>query len=259
MGATAVPVRLREENGFQLDRSDLEKAVTPRTKMLVLTQPNNPTTTIYDKASMEILTDLAIHHDLILVCDQAFEDFCFERELITPASLPGMFERTITVFSFSKGMGLSGYRVGYLVCSDVIMDSMYANAVSVLGAAHTVSQIAVLAALKDTSFMEEFRTAFDYRRKTAYQILNSIPGVSMQLPESGFLCWVDVHELGSSTDIAAYLLREARVSVNDGINYGPGGEGHLRIVLGVYRDNKRVTDALYRIREALLKYPGTGA
>ena len=259
MGATAVPVRLREENGFQLDRSDLEKAVTPRTKMLVLTQPNNPTTTIYDKASMEILADLAIRHDLILVCDQAFEDFCFKRELITPASLPGMFERTITVFSFSKGMGLSGYRVGYLVCSDVIMDSMYANAVSVLGAAHTVSQIAVLAALKDTSFMEEFRTAFDYRREAAYQILNSIPGVSMQLPESGFLCWVDVHELGSSTDIAAYLLREARVSVNDGINYGPGGEGHLRIVLGVYRDNKRVTDALYRIREALLKYPGTGA
>lgn len=224
--------------------------------MVVLTQPNNPTTTIYDEASMKLLADLVIRHDLILVCDQAFEDFCFERELITPASLPGMFERTVTVFSFSKGMGLSGYRVGYLVCCDAIMDSMYANAVSVLGATHTVAQMAVLAAFQDLSFMEEFRSAFDYRRKAAYEILNSIPGVSMQLPESGFLCWVDVHELGSSAEIAAYLLQEARVSVNDGVNYGPGGEGHLRIVLGVYRDNQRVIDALNRIRDALLKYQG---
>lgn len=152
-------------------------------------------------------------------------------------------------------MGLSGYRVGYIVCGDQIMDTMFANAVSVLGATNTVSQMAVLAALRDTGFMKEFEDAFNYRRKAAYEILNQVPGVSMKMPESGFLCWVDVSRLGNSTDIASYLVKEAKVSVNDGINYGTGGEGHLRIVLGVYRDNQKVVDALYRIQDALMRYP----
>ena len=169
-------------------------------------------------------------------------------------TLSGMFERTITVFSFSKGMGLSGYRVGYLVCDDWIMDGMFANAVSVLGATNTVSQIVMTAALENTEFMDEFGKAFDFRRKEAYRILNSIPGVSMQMPESGFLCWVDVSRLGSSAEIVEYLLKEARVSVNDGVNYGIGGEGHIRIVLGVYKDNRKVVDALEGIRDALLRY-----
>ena len=76
----------------------------------------------------------------------------------------------------------------------------------------------------------------------------------MEMPESGFLCWVDVSKLGNSTDIASYLVQEAKVSVNDGINYGTGGEGHLRIVLGVYRDNQKVVNALYRMHDALIKY-----
>ena len=79
--------------------------------------------------------------------------------------------------------------------------------------------------------------------------------MSCLLPESGFLCWVDVSEPGSSSDIVSYLLKEARVSVNDGVNYGPGGEGHLRIVLGVYRDDRKVEEALNRIADALRRYP----
>ena len=257
MGGTVVPVLLKAEQGYQIEEEQLEELITPKTKMVVLTHPNNPTTTVFNRNSLEALANVVIKHELILVCDQAFEDFCYENEMITPAALPGMFDRTVTVFSFSKGMGLSGYRVGYIVCGDQIMDTMFANAVSVLGATNTVSQMAVLAALKDSHFMKTFETAFDYRRKAAYEILNQIPGVSMEVPESGFLCWVDVSKLGDSTDIASYLVKEAKVSVNDGINYGAGGEGHLRIVLGVYRDNQKVVDALYRMRDALMRYPRT--
>lgn len=255
MGGVVVPVPLQAENGFQFTEADLEQRVTAKTKLVVLTHPNNPTTTVFNRASLEALAAVIIRHNLVLVCDQAFEDFCYENEMITPAALPGMFERTVTVFSFSKGMGLSGYRVGYLVAPDTVMDAMYANAVSVLGATHTASQLAVLAALQDTSFMQEFEAAFDRRRKAAYEILNSIPGVQMQLPQSGFLCWVDVSRLGDSGEIVQYLLRQAKVAVNDGINYGAGGAGHLRIVLGVYRDDQKLIDALHRIRDALLRYP----
>ncbi len=254
MGGTPVPVPLFEEDGYQFRMEEFEKRVSEKTKLVVLTHPNNPTTTVFNEQSLNALAEFVIRHDLILVCDQAFEDFCYENKMITPASLAGMFERTVTVFSFSKGMGLSGYRVAYLVCSDRIMDTMYANAVSVLGATNTVSQLAVMAALEDSSFMKEFETAFDVRRKKAYEIINSIPNVSMQMPESGFLCWVNVSKLGNSSDIVQYLVKEAKVSVNDGVNYGLGGEGHLRIVLGVYRDNQRVFEALERIKKALIAY-----
>lgn len=253
-GGKVVPVELKEENGFQLDIDKFEEVVTDKTKMVVLTHPNNPTTTVFNRKSLEDLAEFVIKHDLILVCDQAFEDFCYENELITPAALPGMFERTITVFSFSKGMGLSGYRVAYLVCSDVIMDSFFANAVSILGATNTVSQLAIIEALKDSSFMDTFEKAFDIRRKEAYRILNSIPNATMLMPESGFLCWLNVSKIGNSSEIVSYLVKEAKVSVNDGINYGIGGEGHLRIVLGVYKDNNKVIYALERIKKALIKY-----
>ena len=190
------------------------------------------------------------------VVDQAFEDFTYDNEMITPASMDGMFERTVTVFSFSKGMGLSGLRVGYIVTDDHIMDTMFANAVGVIGATSTSSQKAIIEAMKHPEFMKIFEDAYEYRRHKAFEILNSIPNVSCELPQSGFLCWVDVSKLGNSSDIVSYLVKEAKVSVNDGINYGEGGKGHLRIVLGVYKDNSRVVDALMRIKEALTKYQG---
>ncbi len=255
MGGVVVPLELDAEEAFQLSREALEARLTPRTKMVLLTHPNNPTTTVFNRASLEALAAFVIEHDLVLVVDQAFEDFTFEHEMITPAALPGMFERTISVFSFSKGMGLSGLRVGYIVCDDQVMDTMFANAVSVIGATSTAAQHAVLAAFDDTSFMRDFEEAYELRRHDAYNILNDVPGASLMLPESGFLCWLDVSQLGDSSDIVNYLLREAKVSVNDGKNYGPGGAGHLRIVLGVYRDNQRVHDALMRIHDALISYP----
>ena len=254
MGGRVVPVPLRPETGYQLEAELLEQTVSEKTKMIVLTHPNNPTTTVYNRQSLEILRDFVIRHDLILVCDQAFEDFCYENDMITPAAMDGLFERTVTVFSFSKGMGLSGLRVGYLVCGDEIMDSLYANAVSVLGATNTACQKALIAALEDPSFMQEFERAFDVRRHAAEKILNSIPNVHADLPQSGFLCWVDVSRLGDSSQIVQYLVKHAQVAVNDGKNYGPGGEGHLRIVLGVYRDDAKVIAALERIKAALIQW-----
>lgn len=255
MGGVPIPIILKEENGYQLDLKQMEQKLTAKTKLVLLTHPNNPTTTVYSQESLRALCSFVISHDLILVVDQAFEDYTFGNELITPASLPGMFERTVTVFSFSKGMGLSGLRVGYIVCADTIMDTMFANAVAVLGATSTAAQNGIIAAFSDTSFMKKFNDAYDIRRKAAYEIFNSIPGVSCQLPESGFLCWVNVSRLGDSSEIVDYLLNHAHVSVNDGKNYGPGGEGHFRIVLGVYKDTQKVIDALNRIKKSLLDYP----
>ncbi len=256
MGGKVVPIVLNAKDGYQLDVDQMREKLTSKTKMVLLTHPNNPTTTVYNRESLEKLRDFIVENDLVLVVDQAFEDFTYDNEMITPASMDGMFERTVTVFSFSKGMGLSGLRVGYIVTDDHIMDTMFANAVGVIGATSTSSQKAIIEAMKHPEFMKIFEDAYEYRRHKAFEILNSIPNVSCELPQSGFLCWVDVSKLGNSSDIVSYLVKEAKVSVNDGINYGEGGKGHLRIVLGVYKDNNRVVDALMRIKEALTKYQG---
>ncbi|WP_034864138.1 pyridoxal phosphate-dependent aminotransferase [Thomasclavelia saccharogumia] len=251
MQATPMILELKDENNYQIDLDILEALITDKTKMIVLTHPNNPTTTIYNRESLEAVRTVVLKYNLVLVCDQAFEDFTFKNEFIAPMSLPDMFEHTITVCSISKGMGLSGYRVGYIIASDEIMDVMYGCAVSVIGATNTVSQIAAIEAFKHPEFMEEFEKAYDFRRHAAYEILNDIPGVKMKLPESGFLAWVDVSRLGDSALICKRLVSEAKVAVNDGINYGPGGMGYIRIVLGVYRDNNLVVDALKRMAKTL--------
>ena len=124
MQATPMALELKADNNYQIDLDILEALVTDRTKMIVLTHPNNPTTTVYNRKSLEAIRTVVLKYDLILVCDQAFEDFTYENEFIAPMSLPDMFKHTITVCSISKGMGLSGYRVGYIIASDVIMDIM---------------------------------------------------------------------------------------------------------------------------------------
>ena len=253
MGAKAVYCELQAADGYQIRKEALEACVSEQTKMIVLTHPNNPTTTVFDQRSLEAVRDLVLAHDLILVVDQAFEDFTFEQKMIAPAAMADKFAHTVTVCSTSKGYGLSGYRVGYIIADDVFMDVYYGCAVSVIGATNTVSQLAVLAAMEDESFMQEFEAAYDWRRHQAAAILSGIPGVKVQLPQSGFLCWVDVSGLADSSEVCARLLSDARVSVNDGKNYGPGGEKGFRIVLGVYRDNERVRQALLRIREVLLQ------
>lgn len=253
MGAKAVYCELQAADGYQIRKEALEACVSEQTKMIVLTHPNNPTTTVFDQRSLEAVRDLVLAHDLILVVDQAFEDFTFEQKMIAPAAIADMFAHTVTVCSTSKGYGLSGYRVGYIIADDVFMDVYYGCAVSVIGATNTVSQLAVLAAMEDESFMQEFEAAYDWRRHQAAAILSGIPGVKIQLPQSGFLCWVDVSGLADSSEVCARLLSDARVSVNDGKNYGPGGEKGFRIVLGVYRDNERIRQALLRIREVLLQ------
>lgn len=253
MGGVVVPVPVKAENGYQFEIEEFEKRVSPKTKMVVLTNPNNPTTAVYRREKLEQLAEFVKKHDLVVVVDQAFEDAIFDGiEMVTFASLPGMWERTVTVFSFSKGMGLSGYRVGYIVACDTIMDKFYAAAVSVLGATNSAAQIGAIAAMKAPEFCQRFNEWHKERRDLVYEICGNIPGVHMMKPESGYLSWLDVSRLGTAEEIMQYLIDEAKVVVNVGTPYGKNGEGHIRIVHGAIADLEEFKDALKRIRAALL-------
>lgn len=254
LGGKITRVPVRAETGWQLEISEFEKRLSPKTKMVVLTNPNNPTTTVYRRACLEELANFVSKHDLVLVVDQAFEFPTFDKiPMVEISTLPGMWERTLTVHSFSKGMGLSGYRVGYIVADDVIMDKLFGAVVSVLGATNTAAQIGVIAALKDHQFLQDYAKIHQRRRDFVYEHLHDIPGISLMKSESGFLSWVNVSALGTSNEIVAYLIKEANLVVNGGENYGEGGKGYIRIVHGVIGGEDRFEDAILRLRIALLK------
>jgi aspartate/methionine/tyrosine aminotransferase len=254
LGGVTVRVPLREENGYEIEVEEFRKRWTPKTKMVLLTNPNNPTTTVFGRKQLEELAQFIVEKDLICVADQAFESTVFDgREMVSIASLPGMWERTLTVCSISKGMGLSGFRVGYIVANDVIMDVLFGGAVNVLGATSTVSQLAAITAFQNSDFIQEYNHKHDVRRRYAYEALNAVPGVSMDMPQSGFFCWVNVSRLGDSSEIMEYLIKEAKVACNDGKPYGENGAGHLRIIIGCYWEDQTSFDAIDRVKAALEK------
>lgn len=254
LGGKSISVCLNESENYQVSRKLLDKYYSDKTKMIIITNPINPTTSVLRKESLDIISEFAIEKDLIVICDQAFEDCVYDDiEFVSIASLPGMFERTITVFSISKGMALSGYRVGYIVAPDTIMDIYFGCAVNIIGATNTAAQAGSIAALQNTDFIKEYISIYDERRKKAYEIINSIPGVHMNMPESSFMAWVNISKLGKSSEIVQYLIDEANVVVNEGTPYGKMGEGYIRIIIGAYKDSNKIYDALYRIKSALTK------
>lgn len=255
LGGVPVSVPLRAEDGFRLNVAEFRKRLTPKTKMVLITNPNNPTTTVFTREDLTQLAAFIVENDLICVCDEAFESIVFDgREFVDIATLPGMWERTLTTFSISKGMGLSGFRVGYIVADDKVIDVLFGATVNVLGATSTVSQQAAIAAFADSAFIAAYNQKHAARRKYAYDAFNAVPGVSMLMPQSSFFCWIDVSALGDSTEIVNYLIREAKVSCNDGKAYGKEGTGHLRLIIGCYLADETAYAAIDRMAKALAAY-----
>lgn len=252
LGGRAVPVPLYAGDNYQFRPEELEKRVTKRTKLMVLTHPNNPTTTVFRRENLEMLADFIIRHDLVLVCDQAFEDHIFDGiEFVSPCTLPGMWERTVTVGSLSKGYGLSGYRIGYLYADDRLMDIYYGGAVNVLGAPCTASTFGAIAALGDPTILPDNFRRLERRRTLAYNALHDIPGVWMKPSESGILSWLNVERLGTSEEVAGWLMEHAKIMVNQGTPYGAEGEGWLRIVTACFARDEDALARYDRIRTAL--------
>jgi aspartate/methionine/tyrosine aminotransferase len=244
LSGVAVPVPLYEEDNYQIRIEEFQKRLTPHTKMVLITHPNNPTTTVFRRESIEALCKFIVENDLILVSDQAFQDHIFDGiEFVHPATLPGMWERTITVCSISKGIGLSGFRIGYIYADDKIMDTLYGGAVNVLGAPCTLSSIGAIAAIKDKAHLAQNSVRLEKRRRLAYDVLAGIPGVSMRMSESGILSWLNTARLGTEEEVVNRIRIKANIMVNQGSAYGEQGKGHIRIVTACFAED---TDALKR-------------
>ena len=248
LGGRTVRVPTFAEDGWHLRIEEYEKRLTPKTKMVLLNDPNNPTGASYTREELGELAEFIIKNDLICVSDQAFEDCLYPgTEMVNIAQLPGMWERTVTVCSCSKGLGLSGFRVGWMYADDRIMDVYHGIAVNMQGATGTLAQEAIIPAVEDDSYVAGYIEKYDRRRKYAYEAFNSCPGVRMGMPEAGFYAWVDVSALGSSAEITARCASEALVSLNDGSFYGSQGEGYLRLILACFWEDADCFAAVDRL------------
>ncbi|WP_221740145.1 pyridoxal phosphate-dependent aminotransferase [Alcaligenes faecalis] len=234
-GAHPVLVPLNKEQGFAIDAQAIGAAITPRTRMVVLVNPANPTGRVYRRSELEALAQLAIKHDLVVVSDEVYEDITYDdAEHISIASLPGMQERTVSMFAFTKSYAMDGWRIGYLAAPAWLMPGLLKITANDVTHVNTFIQAGALEAV--VGQQEALRGMIaddDAKRRLMLQRLNAMANVSCAHVEGTIYAFADVRATGvPSQELAERLLNEARVVVEAGSFYGPQGEGFLRLCFG---------------------------
>ncbi len=234
--AGGVPVTVdTQPNNYRLDARSLEAAITPRTKVILLNNPSNPTGVVYADAELRMVAGLAVRHDLYVISDEIYEKLTYGAEFISIASLgPEILERTITVNGFSKAYAMTGWRMGYAAANAQVAEAMSSFQSQVTSGASSITQKAALAALKgDQSPVEAMRVQFDRRRRYVAERLVEMPGVKLDtVPEGAFYIFPRVDELygkeiDGSVRFAEALLEKARVAVVPGLPFG--SDRHIRL------------------------------
>ncbi|MGZ9569540.1 pyridoxal phosphate-dependent aminotransferase [Alcaligenes nematophilus] len=234
-GAHPVLVPLNKEQGFAIDAQAIEAAITPRTRMVVLVNPANPTGRVYRRSELEALAQLAIKHDLIVVSDEVYEDITYDdAEHISIASLPGMQERTVSMFAFTKSYAMDGWRIGYLAAPAWLMPGLLKITANDVTHVNTFIQAGALeAVVRQQEALRGMIADDDAKRRLMLQRLNAMANVSCAQVEGTIYAFADVRATGvPSQELAERLLKEARVVVEAGSFYGPQGEGFLRLCFG---------------------------
>lgn len=234
-GAHPVLVPLNKEQGFAIDAHAIEAAITPRTRMVVLVNPANPTGRVYRRSELEALAQLAIKHDLIVVSDEVYEDITYDdAKHISIASLPGMQERTVSMFAFTKSYAMDGWRIGYLAAPAWLMPGLLKITANDVTHVNTFIQAGALeAVVGQQAALRGMIADDDAKRRLMLQRLNAMANVSCAQVEGTIYAFADVRATGvPSQELAERLLKEARVVVEAGSFYGPQGEGFLRLCFG---------------------------
>lgn len=240
-GGVPVIIELQEKNQFRLTAEELEAAITPKTKILVLPFPNNPTGAVMEKSDLEAIAEVIIRHDLYVLSDEIYAELCYLEEHTSIASLPGMRERTILINGFSKSHAMTGWRLGYACGPKVIMDQILKIHQFAIMCAPTNSQYAAVEAMRngdaDVAMMRE---QYNQRRRFLMHEFERM-GLQCFEPFGAFYIFPSIKEFGMTSDeFATRLLREEKVAVVPGTAFGDCGEGFLRISYAYSLDNLKV-------------------
>ena len=245
---TPVPIELKAENEFRLTAEELEAAITPKTKLLVMPFPNNPTGAVMEKKDLEAVAEVVKKHDLFVLSDEIYAELTYLDNHVSIASIPGMRERTIVINGFSKSHAMTGWRLGYACGPEVIIKQMLKIHQFAIMCAPTTSQYAAVEALRngdeDVAMMRE---EYNGRRRYVLGRFKEM-GLSCFEPFGAFYAFPCIRDLGMTSDeFATKLLQTKKVAVVPGTAFGACGEGFLRISYAYSLDDLRI--ALDRVAE----------
>ncbi len=252
---TAKPtlVAAREENGFMMAADDIEAAITDRTRILLINSPCNPTGAVASRAVLESYAEVALRHDLTVISDEAYESLVYgDAEHVSLAALPGMAERTVSIYTFSKSYAMTGWRVGYMTGPADFVDEAHKAQEEVVSCPTTFVQYGAIAALEGPQeCIAEMVADYDKRRRFILDALRHMDGVTCVEPKGAFYVFANVSSFGlSSTDLAMHLLEQAAVATVPGTAFGSGGEGFLRLCYGS-TPMERLEEGMQRIQKGL--------
>lgn len=236
-----VVIELKAENEFKLTAAELKAAITPKTKILVLPFPNNPTGAIMTKSELEELVDIIIENDIYVISDEIYSELTYKENHCSIASLPGMKERTIVINGFSKSHAMTGWRLGYACGPVEIIKQMIKLHQYAIMCAPTNSQYAAVVALNECDDeVEKMREAYNQRRRYLLHRFKEM-GLPCFEPYGAFYVFPDIRKFGMSSDeFANRLLEEEKVAVVPGTAFGDCGEGFLRISYAYSLENLKI-------------------
>jgi aspartate aminotransferase len=262
--AQGVPIGcpIHEAKGWRYDLDELENTITPRTRALYLNSPNNPTGGLLTRADLERIAEIARAHDLWIISDEAYEDVVFEGEQVSIASLPGMYERTIPVYTFSKSYAMTGLRLGYLAIEDpVVRERAKKVLFYTAGNVASVVQYGGIGALEGSrACIEEFRTELRARRDLFYLGVRELAGgvFSGNPPPGAFYAFLRIDpawstDAGTATKatlswrMTEYLIKNGRIGCIPGVDFGANGEGYVRFCFA--RERRELSGAVESMKQ----------
>ena len=230
IGAKPIPIRLKAENDFRLDPEDIAACINERTKLIILNSPQNPTGSVMTKDEIEAVARLAEANDCFILSDEIYSKILYDTEFYSVTSADEAKQRSILLDGFSKAYAMTGWRLGYIVGPEPLIEKLVTLTVNAFSCTPEFVQRAGIAALTGSqNELLEMTQTFQKRRDAIVKGLNSIPGFSCMAPLGAFYAWPNITETGlSSQDVATLLLQEAGVACLPGTAFGPEGEGYLR-------------------------------
>ena len=249
-GGEAVSIPVLEENLFKVAPADIKKAITKKTKLVIINSPANPTGAIIDEETLIEISKIAQHYGIFVLSDEAYENIIFDgKKHVSIGSFDGMKDLTISLYTLSKTYAMTGWRVGYVVANKNIIAEMEKLMEHMVSGVTAVVQRAALAAIQGPQdCVRDMLREYEERRKVIYEGLNDIEGMTCILPEATFYAFPNISELGmTSWALAKYLVKEYKVATVPGNVFGKQGEGYLRISFAL--DMARLEEGISRIKK----------
>jgi aminotransferase len=231
-GGRAVFVATDPARGYLPHVEDVAAAITPRTRAILVNSPANPTGAVYPRDLLHAIADLCVRHNLLLISDETYAALTYgDIRNVSPASFPGLRDRTVSIYSFSKEYAMTGWRIGYLTGPAPMLQTMAPVQEAMASCVNSATQRAALAALRGPQdCVEAMRRAYQRRRDLVVERMGRIPGVRCPRPDGAFYAFPDVRAVTHDTQrLAERLLFEHRVVVSPGEAFGPRSAGFLRL------------------------------